>query len=206
VHYPVPLHLQPAYAHLGHREGDFPVAERICREILSLPIFPEMTEGQADQVVGEPLPLWGVLDNLRSAFNVGSIFRTSEAARISGLVLCGITPYPPNERLDRTALGTVFRVPWVHRVSTSDAVRELRARGIPVWACEVGAGAVSLRAARFPRPVALVFGHETGGVAPDVLALADGIVEIPLYGRKNSLNVATAYGVVLFEVLRQWGY
>jgi tRNA G18 (ribose-2'-O)-methylase SpoU len=157
-------------------------------------------------VLPEPLPLVGVLDNLRSAFNVGSIFRTAEAARLSELRLCGITPYPPNAQLDRTALGTAHRVPWRHHVSTLEAVRELRRGGVPVWALEVSGRSRSLRDVRFPRPVAVVFGHETAGVGAEVLQEADGIVEIPLYGRKNSLNVANAFAVVVFEILRQWGY
>jgi len=147
-----------------------------------------------------------VLDNLRSAFNVGSIFRTSEAARVAELVLCGITPYPPNEKLDRTALGTVHRVPWRHCLNTEEAIRELKGRGTAVWACELTTGAVSIRRVRFPRPLALVFGHEVAGVGPAALSAADGVLEIPLYGRKNSLNVATTFGIVVFEVLRQWGY
>jgi 23S rRNA (guanosine2251-2'-O)-methyltransferase len=157
-------------------------------------------------VLRDPLPLTVVLDNLRSAFNVGSIFRTSEAARVGELILCGITPYPPNEKLDRTALGTVHRVAWRHEVSSVEAVRRLRREGVPVWACELAEGAVSIRALRFPRPTALVFGHEASGVSPEVLHEVSGVVEVPLYGRKNSLNVATTFGVVVFEVLRQWGY
>ncbi len=147
-----------------------------------------------------------ILDNLRSAFNVGSIFRTSEAARLGELLLCGITPFPPNERLDRTALGTAHRVAWRHVVCAADAVREVRGRGIPVWALETAAGARSIREVRFPRPVALVFGHEVAGIGSEILKEADQLLQIPLYGRKNSLNVATTFGIAVFEVLRQWGY
>jgi tRNA G18 (ribose-2'-O)-methylase SpoU len=157
-------------------------------------------------VLAEPLPLVVVLDNLRSAFNVGSIFRTSEAARVGDLLLCGITPYPPHPQLDRTGLGTVDRVRWRHIVSTLEAVRELREAGVPVWAVEVAEGARSLREVVFPQPVAVIFGHETAGIGPEVMGEVNGVVEIPLYGRKNSLNVASAYAVVIFEILRQWGY
>jgi 23S rRNA (guanosine2251-2'-O)-methyltransferase len=156
--------------------------------------------------LAEPLPLVAVLDNLRSAFNVGSIFRTSEAARVGELVLCGITPYPPHPQLDRTGLGTVDQVKWRHSISTVEAIRDLRGAGIPVWAVEVSGGARSLREVVFPRPVAVVFGHETAGIGEEVLRETDGVVEIPLYGRKNSLNVASAYAVVIFEILRQWGH
>lgn len=153
-----------------------------------------------------PLPLTVVLDNVRSAFNVGSVFRTAEAARIRELLLCGITPYPPNEKLDRTALGTVHRVAWRHYLSGREALSALRAEGARIWACELCEGAVSLRDARFTRPAAVVFGHEVAGVSPAILAAADEVIEIPLFGRKNSLNVATAAGIVIFEVLRQWGH
>ncbi len=161
---------------------------------------------EAGPILDAPLPLVAVLDNLRSAFNVGSIFRTSEAARVEELLLCGITPYPPHPQLDRTGLGTVDRVRWRHLVSTGDAVRELRQAGTPVWAVELTERARSLREVRFPRPVAVVFGHETAGVGREVLDQVDEVVEIPLYGRKNSLNVASAFAVVVFEILRQWGY
>ncbi len=169
-------------------------------EIRSRDRTPE--EGPA---LDRPHPIVGVLDNIRSAFNVGSIFRTSEAAGLAELVLCGITPYPPNEKLDRTALGTAFRVPWRHAVSTLEAVRDLRGRGFTVLAFELCPEAVPIRQVTFPRPVALVFGHEVDGVGREVLGETDGIIEIPLYGRKNSLNVATTFGIAVFEVLRQWG-
>lgn len=154
----------------------------------------------------DPLPLVGVLDNLRSAFNVGAIFRTAEAARIAGLRLCGITPYPPNGKLDRTALGTSHRVPWRHHIETREAIAELRREGYPVWAVEITAGAASLRDVEVPDRLALVFGHEVTGVNPAAAAEADRIVAIPLYGRKSSLNVATAFGIVVFDILRRWGY
>ena len=154
----------------------------------------------------ERLPLVGVLDNLRSAFNVGSIFRTSEAAHLAGLRLCGITPYPPNVKLDRTSLGTTYRVPWKHHVETGEAIRELRSDGYAIWAVEVSPQAVSLRDVEVPRPLALIFGHEVAGIGAVASREAERTVRIPLYGRKNSLNVATAYGVGVFEVLRRWGH
>lgn len=168
-------------------------------------------EGERDRTLeagprlDEPLPLWGVLDNVRSAFNVGSIFRTAEAARMSGLELGGITPYPPNQQIDRTALGTAHRVPHRHHVRTIDAVDALRGRGIEIWAVELDPRAVSLRSAPTPGPVALVFGHEVLGVSEEVRRRADRIVELPLYGRKNSLNVAVTFGIVVFDLLRRWG-
>ncbi|MCA9730309.1 MAG: RNA methyltransferase [Candidatus Eisenbacteria bacterium] len=152
----------------------------------------------------DPFPLAAVLDNIRSAFNVGSIFRTSEAARIEHLHLCGITPYPPNEKLDHTALGTVHRVPWTHHLETRAALRALRRTGHTIWALELTESSRSLYAVQAPAPLALVFGHETAGIDRAVLDECDAVVQIPMSGRKNSLNVATAYGIALFEILRQW--
>ena len=95
---------------------------------------------------------------------------------------------------------------WRHSLSGREIVRELHGKGTAVWALEVSERSVPIRRVAFPQPVAVVFGHEVAGVSPDLLREADGIVEIPLYGRKNSLNVATTFGIVVFEILRQWGY
>lgn len=150
-------------------------------------------------------PLHVVLDNLRSAFNVGSIFRTSDAGGVEHLYLCGVTAHPPHEKLAKTALGATETVPWSYHRSTARAVTEIRRRGIPVVALENLAGTLSHLEFSWPRPVGLVLGHEVEGVAPEVLGLCDHTVHIPMLGRKKSLNVATAYGIVLYEVLRQWG-
>lgn len=153
----------------------------------------------------QPIPLVAILDDVRSAFNVGSIFRTSEAARLEHLHLGGITPYPPNEKLDRTALGSVHHVSWSHHVDSRALVKQLRESGRTVWGIELTPEARSLHTMRAPFPLAVVFGHETAGVDPRVLAECDAVVAIPMLGRKNSLNVATAFGVVVFEIVRQWG-
>ncbi len=148
-------------------------------------------------------PLTIVLDNLRSAFNVGSIFRLCDTMRAAELILCGYTAHPPHRKLEKTSLGTIDYVPWRHIDSTRDAVRDLQAHGIPVWAVETASHAVRYDRAAYPAPVALVFGNEALGVDRAVLALCDGCVQIPTFGYKNSLNVATAVAVVGYEVLRQ---
>ena len=150
------------------------------------------------------LPIRIVLDNLRSAFNVGSIFRTSEGAGVEWIHLCGITPYPPNPKLEKTARGSEALVPWSHHIDTTEAVRLLRTRGYTLAALELTDRSVDYRSLPFPQPIALIVGHEVAGVTRPVLEEADYIVEIPLRGIKNSLNVATSFGVVLFEILRQW--
>ena len=149
-------------------------------------------------------PLILVLDNLRSAFNVGSIFRTADASRIEKLILCGYTPRPPNPKLQKTSMGTLDFVKWEHVQSTREAVVQLQKSGVSVFALETTNTSQSLFAASLPRPSALVLGNEALGVSEDVLRCVDGIYEIPLFGFKNSLNVASAAAISVFEALRQW--
>jgi tRNA G18 (ribose-2'-O)-methylase SpoU len=150
------------------------------------------------------LPLRVVLDNLRSAFNVGSIFRTCEGAGVEQIHLCGITPYPPHPKLDKTARGATELVPWTHHIDCLEAVRRLKEDGFRLAALELTDRSVDYRSLPYTPPLALILGHEVAGVTRPVLEMADWILEIPMRGRKNSLNVATAAGVVLFEVIRQW--
>jgi len=149
-------------------------------------------------------PVHIVLDNIRSAFNVGSIFRTADAGAVEQLHLCGMTAFPPNLKLSKTALGATDYVPWTHRQRTEEALDWLKAAGIPCYAAEATDEALSYTAVAWPQPVAIVFGNEVTGVSPQILARCDGTVRIPMGGYKNTLNVATAFGIVLFEVLRQW--
>jgi tRNA G18 (ribose-2'-O)-methylase SpoU len=153
---------------------------------------------------GMRLPLRIVLDNLRSAFNVGSIFRTSEGAGVEQIHLCGITPYPPNPKLEKTSRGACTLVPWSHHVDTMEAIRLLRNQGFALAALELTDRSVDYRSLPYPKPLAFILGHEVAGVTRPVLEAVDWVVEIPLRGRKNSLNVATTCGIILFEVLRQW--
>jgi tRNA G18 (ribose-2'-O)-methylase SpoU len=150
-------------------------------------------------------PVHIVLDNLRSAFNVGSIFRTADAGAVAHVHLCGMTAAPPNLKLAKTALGAFDYVPWTYHERTEHALDRLAGDGIPVVALEVAPNAANVFAFDWPRPVALVFGNEVTGVGDAALARADDLAAIPMGGYKNSVNVATAFGVVLFEVLRRWG-
>jgi 23S rRNA (guanosine2251-2'-O)-methyltransferase len=149
------------------------------------------------------LPVTVVLDNLRSAFNVGSIFRTADCALVEKIVCCGYTAHPPNAKLEKTALGTVPFIPWEHRPDAVEAVRRLRDGGVKIMALETTDRSGILWERPIPLPVALVAGNEALGVSSDVLELADEIVEIPMYGFKNSINVAVALGIVLYEIQRQ---
>ena len=150
-------------------------------------------------------PLQLVLDNLRSAFNVGSIYRTADTARLAGILTCGYTAHPPHPKLEKTALGTLDYIRTEHFATTVTAVQSLRDQGIPVWALETTSHSKTFTTVAYPRPLALILGNEALGVSRDVLELADELVEIPMYGFKNSMNVAAAGAVVVFEILRQWG-
>ncbi|MGB9742815.1 MAG: RNA methyltransferase [bacterium] len=148
-------------------------------------------------------PVYIVLDNLRSAFNVGAIFRLADATRIRAVYTCGYTAHPPHHKLAQTALGTVDSVPWRHFPSTVAALLELRNQGVKIIGVETVAGARPYHLVNYHFPLAVVFGNEALGVSQPALRLCDEFVEIPVFGYKNSLNVATAAAVVLYELLRQ---
>jgi tRNA G18 (ribose-2'-O)-methylase SpoU len=150
-------------------------------------------------------PVHLVLDNLRSAYNVGSIFRTADAGAAAQVHLCGMSAHPPHRKLAKTALGAFDYVPWAYYERTKDCIEALRAGGIAVIAVETAPEAVPLPHFRFPQPAALVFGNEVTGIAQENLARCDAVVCIPMHGHKNTMNVATAAGVALYGVLAQWG-
>ncbi len=150
-------------------------------------------------------PVHVVLDNLRSAYNVGSIFRTGDAGAVEHIHLCGMTAHPPHIKLQKTALGAFEYVPWTYHERTVDALDALGKQGIHRVAIEVVEGAASLMEFPWPKPAAIVFGNEVAGINERVLDGCDAVVAIPMMGHKNSMNVATAFGVVLYEILRGWG-
>jgi tRNA G18 (ribose-2'-O)-methylase SpoU len=149
-------------------------------------------------------PVTVILDNLRSAFNVGSIFRTADAARIEQVLPCGYTAHPPHKKLEKTALGAERFVKSGYFKDTVEAVRSVKGLGIPVIAIETAENVKSYTEFVFPKPVCLVLGNEALGISREVLNEVDDAVQIPLFGFKNSLNVASAFAVVVYEVLRQW--
>lgn len=154
-----------------------------------------------------PHPLIVVLDNVRSAANTGNMLRAAEAARVRHVYCCGMTPTPPDAKVLKTAVGSAAYVPHSHVGSTLEAVRALRAEGVTVWAAETTARSVRYDARAlqpWPRPLAIVFGNEVIGVDTEVQSECDALVCLPCHGVKNSLNVATACSVFLWEALRQW--
>ena len=150
------------------------------------------------------LPVAILLDNVRSMYNVGAFFRTADAAGAAMLHLCGITARPPKRAIAKTALGAEETVPWLHHADPVAALHNIWARGYEIAAIETSMHAVDLFdwSPRFP--VCIIFGHEVDGIRHEVSELADVHVRIPMIGLKHSLNVATAGGVVLYELLRKY--
>ncbi|MCK5862942.1 MAG: RNA methyltransferase [Candidatus Hydrogenedentes bacterium] len=149
-------------------------------------------------------PVHVMLDNLRSAFNVGSIFRTSDAGAVAHLHLCGMTAHPPHKKLEKTALGAFDYVPWTYYERNRDCLKVFAEQGISVVAVETTDDAVPYPQFVFPKPVAIVLGNEENGINERVLRRCDAVVKIPMAGHKNSMNVATAFGIILFSLLDQW--
>ena len=148
-------------------------------------------------------PIYVIVEDLRSAFNVGSIFRTGDCALIEKVFLCGITAHPPHKKLEKTALGVLEYMPWEYRESALQAVEELQEQKIPVYALETTTKSKLLWEMKFPLPVGLVLGNEALGISEPVLDKVDGIVEIPMLGFKNSINVGVAFGITVYEIQRQ---
>ena len=153
---------------------------------------------------GLALPVSILLDNVRSLYNVGAFFRTADAAGVEKLYLCGITGRPPKRAISKTALGAEEAVPWEHAWEPLPVVASLRARNYEIAAVETAVHAVDLFEWQPRFPVCLVFGHEVDGIRAALSALADTHVRIPMLGGKHSLNVATAGGVAVYELLRKY--
>ena len=148
-----------------------------------------------------PLPLAALLDNIRSAYNVGAIFRTGDGAGLTHLHLCGITPTPEHPKVAKTGLGGERSLAWSYHANALDAARALVERGHTLWALEKGPGATplfQLSPPEAPRPLVLVVGNEISGVDPAILDLCQGRVALPMAGVKGSLNVAVAFGVAAY--------
>jgi 23S rRNA (guanosine2251-2'-O)-methyltransferase len=153
----------------------------------------------------KPLPVVVVVDNVRSLYNVGSIFRTSDGASIRKLILTGFTPRPPRREIEKTALGSTESVPWEYIKSPLEAIQRFRGQGYSICCLELAEGSTpyhSLPSGVFP--LCLVIGNEITGISKDVLETADLAIEIPMFGVKQSLNVAVAYGIAVFEIGRLW--
>jgi tRNA G18 (ribose-2'-O)-methylase SpoU len=152
----------------------------------------------------EKIPLVVVLENIRSAYNVGSVFRTADAFLLQSIYLCGYTAYPPHKEIKKTALGAEDTVQWKHFRDIKEAIRELKEEGYAIYAVEQAESSIALQ--NFDtdsHKIAVIFGNEVTGVEQSTIALSDGCIEIPQLGMKHSLNISVAAGIVLWELVRK---
>ena len=150
-------------------------------------------------------PLIIVLNNVRSAHNVGSIFRTSDAFLVEKICLCGITPTPPHKEIRKTALGASESVNWQHYTKTIECINELKAVGYHIVSVEQADHAVMLNDFFSQRTTkyALVFGNEVKGVEQAIVSASDTVIEIPQYGTKHSLNISVSSGIIIWDLLQK---
>ena len=147
------------------------------------------------------LPLVVVLDDVRSMYNVGSVFRTSDAFRVEAVCLCGITSTPPSTEIHKTALGAEDSVSWRYFPSALEAVESLKAEGYEVYSVEQAHGSTMLQhfSPTSDKKYAIVFGNEVKGVHQEVVDASDGCLEIPQFGTKHSMNVSVTAGIVIWH-------
>lgn len=152
----------------------------------------------------EKLPLVVVLDDVRSMYNVGSVFRTSDAFRVEKLCLCGITSTPPHPEIHKTALGAEDSVEWTYCKTALDAVSQLKKQGYTVFSIEQVEGSTPLPSfhAKQGQKYAVVFGNEVKGVHQEVVDASDGCLEIPQLGTKHSMNVSVTAGIIIYQFAR----
>lgn len=154
----------------------------------------------------DKIPLVVVLDEVRSMYNVGSVFRTADAFRVAGIYLCGITATPPYPEIHKTALGAEDTVEWKHFDSTVDAVRSLHEDGFTVLSIEQVEGSTMLQDMKVDKTkkYAIIMGNEVKGVQQTVVNMSDGCIEIPQFGTKHSLNVSTTAGILIWEFAKRF--
>jgi 23S rRNA (guanosine2251-2'-O)-methyltransferase len=152
------------------------------------------------------IPVYIILDSVRSHQNVGSVFRTSDAFRIEKIFLCGITGTPPHRDIQKTALGATESVTWEYRENIDELIQELKLLNIYIASIEQAENACFLNAFEIPseQKLALVFGNEVDGVAQSVVSASDTVIEIPQFGTKHSLNISVSAGIVIWEIGKQY--
>ena len=152
----------------------------------------------------EKVPIIIILENIRSAYNVGSVFRTADAFLLQSIYICGYTAHPPHKEIKKTALGAEETMSWKYFKKINEAIEELRKEKYRIFAIEQTLNSHQLQRVGFEKneKLAVVFGNEVTGVEQATIELTDGCIEIPQLGMKHSLNIATAAGVVLWELVR----
>lgn len=150
-----------------------------------------------------PVDICVVLDNIRSLHNVGAIFRTCDGAGVNKVYLCGMTGTPPRREITKTAIGAEDTIEWEYRRYTLRLIKKLKAEGYTICSLEKNDKSKVYNSVDYPKKVCLVVGHEIKGVNPKVLELSDHVVHIPMRGNKESLNVATAFGISIYQMTNQ---
>jgi len=149
-------------------------------------------------------PITIVLDNVRSALNVGSVFRTADAFLIENIILCGITAQPPNKDIRKAALGATDSVNWEYSKNTMDAVNELIEKDYYIVGIEQAENSTLLNEFELPKkPIAIIMGNEVSGVAQEVVDACNEVIEIPQFGTKHSLNISVTTGVVIWDLWKK---
>jgi len=152
-------------------------------------------------------PIYVVCDNIRSIFNVGAIFRTSDGAFIEKLYLTGYTPYPPRKEIEKVALGATLTVPWEYYKDPVEIVKKLKSEGIKIAVLELTDSKNFFWNVKLEDfPICLVLGNEITGVSKEIIDMADLSFELPMLGMKQSLNVSVAYGVAVYEMVKKWNF
>jgi len=167
------------------------------KELRKTPSSPE----ELSQIKRNPIYL--VCDRVLDTYNIGSLFRLADAIAAEKIYLCGDMEYPPSSRIHKSAVGTEVWVPWEKKEKVIETVKELKAKGVQIIAVEQNSSSVSYSVLKPTFPCAIVCGHETDGVSPEVLSLADIIVELPQYGVNKSFNVWGSTAVVAYKILEK---
>jgi tRNA G18 (ribose-2'-O)-methylase SpoU len=150
-------------------------------------------------MLSKSFPISVILENIRSAYNVGSMFRTSACFNLEKVYLVGITATPPHPGVEKTALGATSMIPWEKWEATLPLVQKLKSEGYLILALELTDKSIPIQDLKeAENPIALIVGNEVDGVSQEALTLADKVIKIPLYGKKESLNVAVAFGIAVF--------
>lgn len=161
--------------------------------------LPESTD-TAQRSFALQMPLTVVLDSIRSAFNVGGIFRSAECFGVQEIVLCGYTPLPDQPQVAKAALGTEQRILWKYEEDILTSIHRLKTSGMTCYALETVAHAPDVADTKWAFPAALILGNERFGLNPEVISACDAVVRIPLFGLKNSLNVVSAFTIAAYEI------
>jgi len=146
--------------------------------------------------------LYIVCENIRSLYNVGSIFRTSDALGVAKIYLCGITGTPQQNGVQKVSLGAENSVPWQHCFDGWRVVDKLKKQGVQIIALELGDKSIDIKKFKPKLPCALIVGNEVDGVSKNLLKRSDIVIKIPMQGIKESMNVSVAYGIAAYNILK----